>query len=421
MNDNPILVIGGGPAGLEAARGAADLGHRVVLVERSITLGGNPVLADYAALTPHMENAEQAMARMVAAVRNDPLIDVRTSTQVVSAAGEPPNLTVTLTGPGGERQIVAGAVIVCTGFQHFDPGRETQMYGYYEHDDVITLVDAEKMLKAGSFVRPSTGQPPKRVCFIQCVGSRDRQIGNTWCSKVCCGIACKEAIEIREAVPDCQVFVFYIDMRTYGFWEDQIYWKAQEQHHVSFVRGIVTEVTKRGDTLVIKGEDTTMGRPVEVPMDVIILSVGMEPSEGTLEMARVFGLPRESHGFLETVGGPLSTVVTPKPGIFAAGTSTGPRDLEDSISMAGAERGALVGQPRPEVLELGGADQLGRLLHELERRLGVDDPVDLGRVVEHQAAFLASRRRKPTAFIAEAPAIEIESSRSLGPVAVPAA
>ena len=78
-------------------------------------------------------------------------------------------------------------------------------------------------------MRPSTGEPPKRVCFIQCVGSRDRQIGNEWCSKVCCGVACKEAIEIRELVPDCQVFVFYIDMRMYGFWEDQIYWKAQEE------------------------------------------------------------------------------------------------------------------------------------------------------------------------------------------------
>lgn len=342
-DDNPILVIGGGPAGLEAARGVADLGYRVVLVERSLTLGGNPIFADYAALTPHMENAEQAMRRMVDAVREDPLIDVRTSTTVVTATGAPPALHVALKGARGEERLDVGAVIVCTGFQHFDPGRETQMYGYYEHDDVITLVDAERMLKAHQFVRPSTGQPPKRVCFIQCVGSRDRQIGNTWCSKVCCGIACKEAIEIRQLVPDCQVFVFYIDMRMYGFWEDQIYWKAQEQYHVNFVRGIVTEVTRRGDTVVVKGEDTTMGRPVEVPMDVVILSVGMEPSEGTREMARVFGLPLESHGFIETVGGPLSTVATPKAGYFAAGAATGPRDLEDSISMAGAAAMKAVG------------------------------------------------------------------------------
>ena len=335
-DSRPILVIGAGPAGLEAARGAAELGHRVVLVEKAPVLGGAPIVTPYAALTPDMEDAETAMQRMVDAIQDDPLVEIRTESTVVGAEGEPPALAVRIAGPGGEERVEVGAVVVCTGFQHFDPGRETQMYGYYEFDDVITLVDVERMLKAKSVVRPSTGEPPKRVCFIQCVGSRDRQIGNEWCSKVCCGIACKEAIEIRELVPDCQVFVFYIDMRMYGFWEDQIYWKAQEDHKVQFIRGIVTEITRRGDTVVIKGEDTTMGRPVEVAMDVVVLSVGMEPSDGTREMAAIFDLPLESHGFLETVGGPLDTVTTPKPGFYAAGATVGPADLEDSISSAGA-------------------------------------------------------------------------------------
>jgi heterodisulfide reductase subunit A len=354
MEERPVLVIGGGPAGLEAARGIADLGHPVVLVERCATLGGNPILASYAALTPHMEDAEQAMQRMVDAIAGDELVDIRSETTVVAATGEAPEIKVTLEGPAGRDEITVGAVVLCTGFQHFDPGRETQMYGYYEYDDVITLVDVERMLKAGNFVRPSTGEKPQRVCFIQCVGSRDRQIGNPWCSKVCCGIATKEAIEIRELVPDCRVFVFYIDMRMYGFWEDQIYWKAQEQHHVSFIRGIVTEITMRGDTVVIKGEDTTLGRPVEVAMDVVILSVGMEPSEGTKAMAEIFNVPLESHGFIETVGGPLNTVATPRAGVYAAGAAVGPADLEDSISMAGAaamkavgflRRAARAGQP----------------------------------------------------------------------------
>ena len=336
MDHNPILVIGGGPAGLEAARGAAELGYQTLLVEKAGVLGGTPIQADYAALTPDMENTEVAMKRMSDAVVDDPLVDVRMETVVTGANGDVPDLAVTLNGPGGEEQVQVGAVIVATGFQHFDPGRETQMYGYYEYDDVLTLIDAERMLKAGNFVRPSTGEAPKRVCFIQCVGSRDRQIGNEWCSKVCCGVACKEAIEIRALLPDCQVFVFYIDMRMYGFWEDEIYWKAQEESKVSFIRGIVTEITKRGDTVVVKGEDTTMGRPVEVAMDVVILSVGMEPSEGTVQMAETFGLPLESHGFIETTGGALNTVATSVPGIFAVGASVGPADLEDSISSAGA-------------------------------------------------------------------------------------
>lgn len=338
--DNPILIIGAGPAGLEAARGVAELGYHALVVEKAGVLGGNPILASYAALTPDMEDAETAMQRMVDAIEGEALVDIRTETTVIAAQGELPQLTVTLQSTAGdepvEEQIEVGAVILCTGFQHFDPGRETQIYGYYEYDDVITLVDVERMLKAKNFVRPSTGEPPQRVCFIQCVGSRDRQIGNNWCSKVCCGIACKEAIEIRDMVPGCQVFVFYIDMRMYGFWEDQIYWKAQEEKKVQFIRGIVTEITKRGDQVVVKGEDTTMGRPVEAAMDVVILSIGMEPSEGTTEMAKLFELPLESHGFIETVGGPLNTVATARDGYFAAGATVGPADLEDSISSAGA-------------------------------------------------------------------------------------
>lgn len=333
---NPILVIGAGPAGLEAARGIGDLGYKALLIDKNDQLGGTPISENYAGLTPDRRDAATAIGEIVSAVRDIPDVEIRANTQVTGASGDAPNLRVTLQGPSGEEQVSVSAVIVATGFQHFDPGKETQMYGYYEYDDVITLVDAEKMLKAHQFLRPSTGEPPKQVCFIQCVGSRDRQIGNKWCSKVCCGIACQESIEIKELLPDCKVFIFYIDMRTYGFWEDEIYWKAQEEHKVNFIRGIVTEITKRGDQLVVKGEDTTMGRPMEVPMDVVILSVGMEPSAGTKDMAKLFTLPLEPHGWIETIGGPLNTVATSRPGIFAVGAATGPADIEDSVSMGGA-------------------------------------------------------------------------------------
>lgn len=332
----PILVIGAGCAGIEAARGIADLGYKALMVEKGNQLGGAPITGSYAGLTPDRRDAETAMGELAAHIIDNPDVDIRQNTEVVGMEGEAPNLKVTLKSEKGEETVEVGAVIVATGFQHFDPGRETQMYGYYEYDDVITLVDAERMLKAKKFLRPSDGQEPRQVCFIQCVGSRDRQIGNQWCSKVCCGIACQESIEIRELIPDCKVFVFYIDMRMYGFWEDDIYWAAQEKHNVNFIRGIVTEITKRDDTLIVKGEDTTMGRPMEVPMDMVILSVGMEPSEGTKRMAELFKLPLEHHGWIETVGGPLNTTATSLPGIFAAGASTGPADIEDSISMGGA-------------------------------------------------------------------------------------
>ena len=330
-----IAVIGGGPAGLEAARGVADLGGSAVLIEKESFLGGTPIRENYANLTPHMEPAEVAMGRMIDGV-NEAGVEVLLEHQVTACEGDAPDFRLTVNGPGGERVIECGGIIVATGFEHFDPGRETQMYGYYEHPDVLALQDLEAMLKEHNVVRPSTGLPPERICFVQCVGSRDRQIGNEYCSKVCCGVASKEAIEVRQQLPDCKVFIFYIDMRMYGYWENQIYWPAQEEHHVQYVKGIITEVLKKGDKLLVRGEDTTMGRPMEVTMDMVILSVGMEPSPGTRAMAGILGIDPNKYGFIEVANPPLDTVSTTRRGIWACGASLGPADLEDCASSGGA-------------------------------------------------------------------------------------
>lgn len=334
--DETVLVIGGGPAGLEAARGVGDLGAKAILVEMRPRLGGNPDALRYAALTPDFRDAEAEIGKLVRAVTEHPGVEVRLESRVIGVEGQAGDFRVTLEGPQGVQTIGAGAIIVATGFRHFDPGRETQMYGYYEFDDVITIADAEAMFKEHRFVRPSDGRPPERVAFIQCVGSRDRQIGNQWCSKVCCGIASKQAIEVKRLVPDAKVFIFYIDLRAYGFWEDQLYWKAQEEYKVNYIRGIVTEVLRKGDKLLVRGEDTTFNRPVEVLMDMVVLSVGMEPSEGTRQMADLLGLQQEHRGWIATPGAPLDTVNTGVEGVFVAGAAAGPRDLEDSISSGGA-------------------------------------------------------------------------------------
>ncbi len=335
MPSDAVLILGGGPAGLEAARGVADLGYRAVLVEQRDRLGGMPDAAQYAALTHGMRSAEEAMAEMAAAVQGNPRVELRLGSSLTGCTGGAGDFTATLAGPTGAEDVQVGAVIIATGFQHFDPGRETQMYGYYEYDDVITLTDAERMLKSGKFVKPSNGQAPERVCFIQCVGSRDRQIGNEYCSKVCCGISSKQAIEVKQLLPKAKVFIFYIDMRMYGYWENELYWPAQEKYKVQYIRGIVTEVLRKGDRLLIRGEDTTMGRPMEVAMDVVVLAVGMEPSAGTRAVARLLGVHQNKYGFIEVPHG-LDPVATSVPGVFVAGAAAGPADLNDSISTAGA-------------------------------------------------------------------------------------
>ncbi|MGH9002027.1 MAG: FAD-dependent oxidoreductase, partial [Acidimicrobiia bacterium] len=160
MPSDTVVVIGGGPAGLEAARGVADLGGKVVLVEKEGFLGGTPIRENYAALTPHFQSAEEAMGALIEPVTSSPDVEVLLSSEVTACDGEAPDLRLTVTGADGERTVEAGSVIVATGFEHFDPGRETQMYGYYEHPDVLALQDLEAMLKDHNVVRPSTGLPP---------------------------------------------------------------------------------------------------------------------------------------------------------------------------------------------------------------------------------------------------------------------
>jgi heterodisulfide reductase subunit A2 len=121
-------------------------------------------------------------------------------------------------------------------------------------------------------------------------------------------------------------------MRTYGYWENEIYWPAQEKHHVQYVKGVITEVLPKGDRLVVRGEDTTMGRPMELEMDMVILSVGMEPSPGTKAMAKLFGIEQNKYGFVAAGGAPLDPVSTSREGIFVCGAAQGPADLEDSVS-----------------------------------------------------------------------------------------
>ena len=334
MSFETVAVIGGGPGGLRAAHGIAEIGGHAVLIEQRDFLGGAPIAENYAGITPHGEPARPQIERMIEAVTSHPGVDVRLSTELAAVSGEPGAFTLTLRGPAGEQPVECGAVIIATGFTHFDPGRETQVYGYYEYPDVIALQDLEAMLSDHRVVRPSNGQPPERVCFIQCVGSRDRLIGNEYCSKVCCGVASKEAIEIRQLLPASKVYIFYIDMRMYGYWENEIYWPAQEKHHVQYVKGMITEVLAKGDRLLVRGEDTTMGRPMELEMDLVVLSVGMEPSPGTRKVAGLLDVRQNKYGFIDAAGSPLDPVLTSREGVFACGAALGPADLEDTVSSA---------------------------------------------------------------------------------------
>jgi heterodisulfide reductase subunit A2 len=351
MTSGKVLIIGGGPAGLEAARSVAEIGGEAILIEKRARLGGTPDRENYAKLTHHWRDASEAMAELADFVTNNPNVEVKYQAEVKGMTGEAGNFELQIEAGDVSESINVGAVIVATGFQHFDPGRATQYYNYYSFPDVITLTDLEKMLKEHNVVRPSNGQVPQKIAFVQCVGSRDRQIGNEYCSKVCCGIASKQAIEIKEQLPDAKVFIFYIDMRMYGYWENEIYWPAQEKYKVNFVKGVISEVLPKNGQLLVRGEDTTMSRPMEVTMDLIVLSVGMEPSAGTRTIAQLLGVQQNKYGFIEAGGaGGLDPVATSRAGIFVAGAAAGPADLDDSISTAGLAAARAVASVRKTIV-----------------------------------------------------------------------
>ncbi|MEI7847342.1 MAG: FAD-dependent oxidoreductase [Chloroflexota bacterium] len=336
MTSGKILIIGAGPAGLEAARCVAELGGKAILIEKRGRLGGTPDREGYAKLTHHWRDASEAMAELALAVTSNANVEVKVQAEVKRFSGNAGDFTVEIEVGGKAESINVGAVIVATGFQHFDPGRATQYYNYYSFPDVITITDLEKMLKEKNVVRPSNGETPKKIAFIQCVGSRDRQIGNEYCSKVCCGVASKQAIELREQITDSKVFIFYIDMRMYGYWEPEIYWPAQEKYKVNYVKGVISEVLPKGNQLLIRGEDTTMSRPMEVTMDLVVLSVGMEPSVGTRAVSHLLGIQQNKYGFVEAGGVTgIDPAGTSTSGIFVAGAASGPSDLDDSFAQAG--------------------------------------------------------------------------------------
>jgi heterodisulfide reductase subunit A len=343
-----VMVIGGGPAGLAAARTLGKLGIPTILVEKEQKLGGRPVLEDYHTLIPRKMTPEQVIGPFVEEVQNLPSVEVKLGTEVESCEGEAPNFKVKLSN-GEEHEV--GAIVVATGFQHFDAKRKGEL-GYGIYPDVITNLELEQMFsREGKLYRPSNGQLPKRVAFVFCVGSRDRQLGvtNVHCCRYGCALSGLQGSEIREHYPEVDVFCYYMDVRTYGTWEYPFYWAPQEKYGVRYVRGRIAEITysPQDGRLRVKHEDTIVQRPAEIPMDLVVLVLGMEPSEGTKKIAKILGLAQDPDSeFLVPSEDSGSNIISNKKGVFIAGACKGPIDIESSLAegeAAGAEAATFIG------------------------------------------------------------------------------
>ena len=340
----PVLIVGGGPAGLAAASALTAVGQQVVLVEKAGRLGGAPILSGYAKLVPSGEWAKDAIGGMVGRVQTQPLAQVRLSTTVAALKGGPGDFTAELSDGAAVR---AAAVILCTGFTHFDSLNKPE-WGFGTYPDVVTTVQVEQMISAGTGVRcPSDGRAPKRVAILLCVGSRDRQIGRPWCSKICCTVSANIAMEIREQLPDCHVYIYYMDIRTFGLYETKYYWRSQEEFKVKYIKARIAEVTSDGEKLIVKGEDTLVKRPITIPFDLVVHAIGMDPNVDNKSIATVFGVALEPNGYLERGNSYGNTAETSRPGVFVAGAAAGPETIDDSIAQAYAAAARALSLVRP--------------------------------------------------------------------------
>ncbi len=246
-------------------------------------------------------------------------------------------------GPGsilredGEKEIVidASAVIVATGYEVFD-ARKKSPFGYLHFPDVITSLELERMINAsgptgGKIRRLSDGNEPESIVFIQCVGSRDMQLCRPWCSCVCCMQAIKNAMLIKEKHPEIAVTIFYMDVRAYGKGYEEYYERAKSVG-VRFLRGMPSDVQEDTSGLFFQVENSETGEVETLRPGLVVLSVGIQPTDATAALADTLGLPREETGFIQSVHDAMDTVGTIRPGIYVAGTAVSPKDIPDSVA-----------------------------------------------------------------------------------------
>ena len=230
-----------------------------------------------------------------------------------------------------------GAVIASPGFEIFD-ARLKEEYGYGRYPNVLTSLEFERVLSAsgpfgGHVQRPSDGQEPKKVAWIQCVGSRDASINRDYCSYVCCMYATKQAIIAKEHLAGLEPTIFFIDIRAQGKGFDRYYERAKGEHGVRYVRSLISRVAQdpKTNNLQVSYIDEDNRFQTE-EFDLVILSVGLTPHSQSGPLAECLGIRTDRFGFCENP--PLDTVGTTRPGIFVGGVFQNPKDIPETVTQA---------------------------------------------------------------------------------------
>jgi heterodisulfide reductase subunit A len=245
-------------------------------------------------------------------------------------------------------EVEVGAIIAATGAGDFDPTVIPE-YGYSRYPNVVTAMELERLANSsgptvGHLIRPSDGQTPRSVAFVQCVGSRDKRY-NEYCSGYCCMFSIKNAILLKQTYPEMDVSIFYMDIRTPFKGYEEFYNRARAMG-IRFLRGRPAQITQDPATrnLFVEVEDQDLGQVLEVEVDMVVLATALIPQVGTGEVASILNLSRSPSGFFMEYHPKLRPMDSPTDGVFLAGTAQGPKDIPASVAQgsAAASRAARV-------------------------------------------------------------------------------
>ena len=288
------------------------------------------------------------------AVPNTPVIDRENCTKFKTGKC---GLCQKVCGPGAvdyeqeDRLIVepVGAIVVATGFDLYSitekpKGSAIKGYGEFGHGKIPDVIDGltfERLASAsgptgGKILRPSDGKEPKQIVFIQCVGSRAREKGISYCSKICCMYTAKHTMLYKHKVHNGQAYVFFMDARTPGKNYDEFWRRSIEEEEAVYIRGMVSRLYQKGKKIVVMGSDIAVGVQVEIEADMVVLATAVQPQLGADSLAQKLGISYDKYNFYSEAHAKLRPVECATAGIYLAGACQGPKDIPDAVSQASA-------------------------------------------------------------------------------------
>lgn len=246
-----------------------------------------------------------------------------------------PERTIQFEEVAMELQIDVGTIIVATGYDPFDPRLKPEL-GYGLYKNVITSLEFERLASASGPTQGKLlvdGREPKNIVFIQCVGSRDKTVGNEYCSRICCMYTAKQAHIIKDRLPDARVTVCYIDMRAFGKGHEELYEEVQRKG-VFYRKGIPSEIFQKSGKLIVKAEDELLGEPYEEEADLVVLATGLTQRQDADSLRSLLKLPQGPDRFYLEAHPKLRPLDTAIDGIYLSGTCQGPKDIADTVAQA---------------------------------------------------------------------------------------